>query len=91
MSAWPPPNASIISSTSVAQPGDQLSERAHQLLDEGRVLVSERQALIVGVGGLLWIVTAFPDGVRCSCPARESETLCSHVVAAMVAWGEAGG
>ncbi len=72
-----------------------IAEKAHRLLEQRRVLVAtDRRAALVSdqalVGGDrdLYRVTATVDAVRCDCPAGQVGAVCSHAVAAMVAWAE---
>jgi hypothetical protein len=67
-----------------------LAEKVHRLLEQRRVLlVAGRpdEALVIGDNGLHDVV-AVPSGVACTCIASGGGRLCSHALAAMVAWGE---
>ncbi len=57
------------------------------LFDAGRVtLRGEREAFVQGDHGI-YLVRFFAKGQTCTCPARGGG--CSHIVAALLAWGEA--
>jgi uncharacterized Zn finger protein len=73
-----------------------IAEKAVRLLEQRRVLVvTDGHAALVCdqalVGGDcdLYRVTATVDAIRCDCPAGQVGAVCSHAVAAMVAWAEA--
>jgi hypothetical protein len=65
-------------------------ERAHELLDEGRVYLaySGKDRCVALVAGRTdwYTVTANRKGVFCTCPV--SGRVCSHSLAAQVAWAE---
>jgi uncharacterized Zn finger protein len=73
------------------QLGDDMIERAREILEQGRVaLVSgweERVAVVCGRTGW-YTVRAYRDGLQCECKAAGAEW-CSHRVAAAVVFAEA--
>jgi hypothetical protein len=68
-----------------------LVAKVHRLLDQRRVLLvtGQWQAVVVGDTGV-YDVVAVPHGVVCTCLAGGGASPCSHALAAMVAWREAG-
>jgi uncharacterized Zn finger protein len=66
-------------------------DKATRLVEDGRVvfLDSAYAARVKGDHGS-YIVTAFHDGIACSCPAGRFGT-CSHSIAASIAWAEVPG
>ena len=65
-------------------------EKAARLVDDGRVVLSRRHrnaAMVCGDSGV-YEVWAMPDGMTCECYHSTGEHVCSHVVAAMVAFHE---
>jgi hypothetical protein len=75
------------------QPSPAVAAKARRLLAQRRVLIDRRAcAAIVSGDTELWRVEARPEGVWCECHAgaNGNPISCSHKVAAMVAWQEAG-
>ena len=70
---------------------DHVAERAHALIEQGRVLlISTRPdwAIVTGWHGH-YLVKAWTRGVSCTCPAgRRVDNPCCHSAAAMVAWAD---
>lgn len=69
-----------------------MAEKAHNLLDQHRVLIvlgDPGRALVIGDSGVYEVV-ATATGVRCNCPAGQMLRQCSHRFAALVAWAEVG-
>lgn len=69
----------------------ELAEKVHTLLEQRRVLLVDGQAeaLVVGDSGPHDVVAVLSE-VACTCIAAGRGRLCSHALAAMVAWAEAG-
>lgn len=61
--------------------------KGERLHDTGRVtLRGDREAFVQGDHGI-YLVRFFERGQTCTCPARGGG--CSHIVAALLAWGDA--
>ncbi len=61
--------------------------KGERLHDQRRVtLRGEREAFVQGDHGI-YLVRFFERGQTCTCPARGGG--CSHIVAALLAWGDA--
>lgn len=74
------------------QPTDTVLDKAARLLEENRVVLSRRVtncAVVCGDTGN-WHVWANEEGLTCECygGTHPAGHLCSHMVAAMVAWYE---
>jgi hypothetical protein len=68
----------------------ELVEKVHRLLEHRRVLLVRGQAAAVVIGDTeVYDVVAVPSGVACTCLAAGGGQVCSHALAAMVAWQEA--
>lgn len=69
----------------VSSPSDVVGQRALGLLEQHRVLVlaGTDQVIVLG-GSSVWVVTATPEGVWCTCPCAD-RVLSAHRVAAMIA------
>lgn len=70
---------------------DDLVDRVHRLLDENRVALVvgwEGRAAVVNGFTSWYTVKAYDDRIHCNCQAGEAGEVCSHALAAMVAWSE---
>lgn len=67
-----------------------VAEKALRLLEQRRVLLVAGQvgaAVVIGDTDT-YDVVAVPSGVACTCIAAGGGRICSHALAAMVAWAE---